>query len=183
MSVLQLTGKGEPAVPFSPEDYVLQHNNSLAYLVSLDRKHLAEKYAGAVNNYNAFVIGVGKDPGYPPPEVPIGPGLSPPDKATGLVSEIDDGGPVCDPLPIVPVPDLSAAPSNFPLIGKRLWANSPYFSADQRDAVPGGTEVTSVSADGVKGKFLKIGNPTSGGGGGIGGQGAVHGVYLLEQTL
>lgn len=165
------------------QDYVQNHNKSLAYLVALDQQHLAEKYAGAVNNYNAFVIAVGKSPGYPPPTVPFGPALSTPDTVTGLCSEINDAGPVCAPLPIAPIPDLSAAPSNVPLIGTRLWVGQPYFGAGQQDSVPGGTPVDGTSADGIKGTFEKIASPISGGGGGIGGTGAVHGVYLLTKAV
>jgi len=161
------------------EDYVKHRNAQLAYLVSLDVKHATEIYTGAVNNYNRFITDVGKDPGYPPPPVPLGPTLSAPDPSTGLVRIIENSAPVCDPLPVLPVPDLSTAPSNVPLIGKRIWPGAPYFQSLQQDSVPGGTRVNGISADGVRGVFEKIANPISGGGGGVGGSGSVHGVYLL----
>lgn len=161
------------------DDYVKNRNAQLAYLVSLDVKHATEIYTGAVANYNRFIADVGKDPGYPPPTVPLGPTVSAPDPSTGLVSILENSAPVCTPLPILPIPNLAAAPSTVPLIGKRVWPGSPYFQALQQDAVPGGTRVDGISADGVRGTFEKIANPISGGGGGIGGQGSVHGVYLL----
>ena len=168
-------------MPNQIEDYVKNHNAQLAYLVSLDVKHLAEKYAGAVNNWNTYITLVGKDPGYPAPTVPIGPGISAPDDQ-GMVHEVEDFGPVCDPLPTFPVPKLGAAPSDLPLIGKRLWPNQPYFQAGQLDSVPDGTEVMSVSADGVKGVFRKMATAMGGSSGGFGGHGAIPGVYLLEAS-
>ena len=87
-------------MPLDPQDYVVNRNKQLGYLVDLDKKHLTEQYAGAVANYNGFITQVGTDPaahGYPRPAVPMGPSLSPPDPKSGLMSILENSAPVCDP--------------------------------------------------------------------------------------
>jgi len=148
-------------MPLDPQDYVVNRNKQLGYLVDLDKKHLTEQYAGAVANYNGFITQVGTDPaahGYPRPAVPMGPSLSPPDPKSGLMSILENSAPVCDPLPLLPVPSNAPPAPNTIHVGKRIGGN--WFTVGAGDSLAAGATTPPVTSDdGVFGVFQKFGAP------------------------
>ena len=143
-------------ITFGPDDFVATHNFQQKVQVDQHNRELIAKYRRAVDNWNLSI----DQKGVPPPNtavpsVPNGWTLSAPD-SEGLVNQID-GGPVLPaPLPLHGVLTESGSDPVRPMIGGRIWANAPYFSALPMDAFRGGkTPPNTQAADGTVGTFEK----------------------------